>query len=78
MREFQVRFWTSQDVQDFIAWATVQPFTITVGSGNYRVNGSSFMGMFTLDHSKPLTVQVSCTEEEFQRLIGEAQRFLAK
>lgn len=78
MREFHVRFWTSQDVQDFIAWATVQPYTITVGNDTYHVNGSSFMGMFTLDHSQKLTVKVSCTEEEFHRLLQEAQRFLVK
>ena len=78
MQEFRVRFHTSRDVQDFIAWATLQPYTITVGSGSYHVNGSSFMGMFTLDHSRPLTVQVSCTEEELLRLKEEADRFLAK
>ena len=77
MRQFYVRFLTSRDVQDFIAWATVQPFTLTVGSDNYHVNGSSFMGMFTLDHSRPLKVSVSCTEAEFHRLLREAERFLA-
>ena len=77
MREFKVRFRTSLDVQDFISWATVQPYTITVGNDSYQVNGSSFMGMFTLDHSRDLTVKVSCTEEEFHRLLQEADRFLA-
>ena len=78
MREFHVRFRSSQDVQDFISWATVQPYRITVGNSTYHVNGSSFMGMFTLDHSQPLTVTVSCSEEEFHRLLQEAERFLAK
>lgn len=78
MHQFHVRFRTSQDVQDFIAWATVQPYTITVGNANYRVNGSSFMGMFTLDHSRPLSVHVSCSEEAFGRLLEEADRFLVK
>ena len=73
-----MRFWTSKDVQDFVSWATLQPYTITVGNDTYHVNGSSFMGMFTLDHSKPLSVQVSCTDEQFRRLKEEAQRFLAK
>ena len=78
MREFKVRFRTSRDVQDFIAWATVQPYTITVGNAFYHVNGSSFMGMFTLDHRRDLTVKVSCTEEEYRRLLQEADRFLVK
>ena len=77
MHQFHVRFRTSQDVQDFIAWASTQPYTITVGNAYYRVNGSSFMGMFTLDHSRPLKVSVSCTEAEFHRLLLEAEPFLA-
>ena len=78
MKQFYVRFHTSKDVQDFIAWATLQPFTLTVGNDSYHVNGSSFMGMFTLDHSRPLTVEVACTDEAFARLIQEADRFLAR
>lgn len=77
MREFQVCLRSSQEVQDFISWATAQPFTISVGSDTYRVNGSSFMGMFTLDYSRPLSVRVSCTDDEFHRLLQEAERFLA-
>ena len=78
MHQFHVRFRTSQDVQDFMAWASTQPYTITVGNAYYRVNGSSFMGMFTLDHSRPLTVEVACTDEAFARLMQEADRFLAR
>ena len=78
MHQFQVRFRTSQDVQDFIAWATMQPYTITVGNDHYRVNGSSFMGMFSLDYSRPLTVEVNCTEEALERLMQGAERFLAQ
>ena len=78
MRQFHVRFHSSQDIQDFIAWATVQPFSLIVGNDSYHVNGSSFMGMFTLDHSQPLRVRVSCSESEFDRLIQEGERFLDK
>ena len=78
MQQFHVRFHSSRDVQDFIAWATLQPYTLTVGNDHYHVNGSSFMGMFTLDHSRPLRVRVSCPENEFDRLLQEADRFLQK
>ena len=76
MRQFYVRFQTSKAVQDFIAWATVQPFTLIVGNDHYHVNGSSFMGMFTLDHSRPLKVRVSCSAEEYGRILRDAERFL--
>ena len=77
MQQFHVRFHSSKDVQDFIAWAALQPFTFTVGDDNYHVSGSSFMGMFALDHSRPLKVSVSCTDAELNRLLREAERFLA-
>jgi len=76
--EFYVRFHNYQDIQDFIAWSSAQPFTLTVGNDGYVVNGSSFMGMFTLDHSRPLKVRVSCSAEEYGRLLREAERFLDK
>ena len=75
--EFYVRFHNSQDIQDFISWASAQPYTLPVGNDAYVVNGSSFMGMFTLDHSRPLRVSVSCEDAEFSRLLREAERFLA-
>ena len=76
--EFYVRFYSSQDIQDFIYWASTQPFTFIVGNDGYVVNGSSFMGMFTLDHSRPLKVRVSCSAEEYGQLLRNAERFLDK
>ena len=73
-----MRFWSSRDLQDFIAWSSAQPYTLIVGNDGYVVNGSSFMGMFTLDHSRPLKVRVSCSAEEYGRLLREAERFLDK
>ena len=76
MQQFYVRFHSSKDVQDFIAWAALQPFTLAVGDDSYHVSGSSFMGMFTLDHSRPLKVRVSCSAEEYGRILRDAERFL--
>ena len=74
--EFYVRYHNSQDIRDFIAWSSAQPFTLSVGNDGYVVNGSSFMGMFTLDHSRPLKVRVSCSAEEYGRILRDAERFL--
>lgn len=78
VREFTIRFYSFQDVQDFVAMATEYDFPIIVGTDRYQVNGTSFMGMFTLDYSRDLTVTVSCTEEEYQDLRRKADRFLVK
>ena len=71
-----MRFTTFQDVQDFVSLATAQSFPIVVGSGDYQVNGTSFMGMFSLDYTKPLTVTVNCTQQQLEDFRREAARFL--
>ena len=76
MREFTVRFCSFQDVQEFVAMATEENFPITVGNESYQVNGTSFMGMFSLDYSKPMKVMLNCTEEEFEGFRRKAARFL--
>ena len=76
MREFLINIHSFQDVQDFVAVATVQPFRIVVGNSRHLVNAKSFMGMFSLDYSEPLKVRMNCTEEEFQQFRSAVSRFL--
>lgn len=77
VREFTVRLRSFQDVQTFIALATAQDFPIIVGSSDYHVSATSFMGMFTLDYTHPLRARADCSEEQWVRFYQEAARFLA-
>ena len=77
MKQFDICLQTFEDVQDFVELATVQPFRILVGNDRIRVNAKSFMGMFSLDYSRPLCVKMHCTEEEFLRFQQAAEPFLA-
>ena len=67
MRQFDIVVTTFRQVQDFVSLAMVQPFEVLVGNDKQQVSGKSFMGMFTLDHRRPLRVSVRCSEEEFGR-----------
>lgn len=78
VREFTIRFYSFRDVQDFVALATEHAFPIVVGNDTYQVNGTSFMGMFSLDYSRPLKVKLTCTEAEFEDFRRKAGRFLVK
>ena len=78
VREFHIRFFSFRDVQNFVALATEQPFLITVGNERFQVNATSFMGMFSLDYSKPLKLRVTCTDSECQDFLQKADRFLVK
>ena len=73
--EFQVRLTCVQDVLDFVTLATSRPFPISVGDHHHRVNGKSFMELFCLDFSMPITAHLECSPEEFQCFRQEAARF---
>ena len=77
MREFNIFIRSFQEVQAFVALAMVQTFEVMVGNEQKRINGKSFIGMFSLDYKDPLQVSVKCSEEEFLRFRQDAARFLA-
>ena len=76
--EFEINLTSVKDVQEFVALATSRPFPITVGNARHRVNGKSFMEMFCLDFSFPLTARLECSQEEFEAFHREADRFHVK
>ena len=78
MQEFEIRLRSVQDVQEFVALATNQVFSVLVGNRNHQVNGKSFMEMFCLDFTKPLFASVECSEQEQQAFRTAIERFLAK
>ena len=73
--EFQVRLTCVQDVLDFVTLSTSRPFSITVGNHHHWVDGKSFMEMFCLDFSTPITARLDCSPEEFLSFRQEAARF---
>jgi phosphotransferase system HPr-like phosphotransfer protein len=62
-------------VNDFVKITGHYSFPIFLCCGRYRINGKSLIGIFSLDLSKPLTVQVTCTDEEADALFQELQKF---
>lgn len=77
MKEFSIAIHSFQDVQEFISMATVQPFQVLVGNDVQLVNGKSFIGMVSLDYSRPLKVLCDGDSDGFQNFRLQASRFLA-
>ena len=77
MKQFDIFLQTFEDVKDFVALATVQPFRILVGNDRTRVNAKSFMGIFSLDLTTPVQVRADCSEEECAGFMLAASRFLS-
>jgi phosphocarrier protein HPr len=49
---------TVQDVKTFVQAASKVSSDIDIVSGRYKIDGKSIMGMFSLDLSKPLAVEI--------------------
>lgn len=77
MQEFHIALHSFQDVQEFISMATVQPFAVLVGNEVQQVNGKSFIGMVSLDFTRPLLVQADCDGIAMQNFRSVVHKFLA-
>ena len=61
---FHISLKTFEQVKTFVALAAKQPFDIRVGNDRQNINGKDLMGIFSLDFSRPLQVQLDCTADE--------------
>lgn len=76
MQEFYIHIGSFKDIQDFVALATVQPFSVSVGNESQQVNGKSFSGMVTLDYHRPIFVRSECSIAQWQVFRQQAAKFL--
>ena len=77
MGEFCIRIRSFQEIQDFIALATAQPFHIELFNDHQSANATSFMGLVSLDLTRPSWVRANCTETEYFQFCQKAMRFAA-
>lgn len=78
MQKFHIALHSFKEVQEFISLATVQPFPISVGNEFQQVNGKSFIGMVSLDHTRPLQVQADCDSNAWQSFRSVVEKFLTE
>ncbi len=65
-------------VSAFNKEATQCSFPVFLCSGKYRINGKSLIGIFSLDLSKPIRVEVSCSDEEAAAFFEKLQPLSAE
>ena len=63
--EFHISLTSFRQIQAFVSLAMRQPFDIHVGNDRQKINGKDFMGMFSLDYTRPLRVHADCPEDTF-------------
>ena len=58
MRTFNIVLKSINDVKDFVNIVNKYDFDVDMTSGRYVVDAKSIMGIFSLDLSKPIKVEV--------------------
>ncbi len=76
MVKFRISLRSLQDVQEFVSLATCRAYRVLVGDDRHQVNGKSFMEMFCLNFSVPLTVSAECGPEELDQFLQDAHHLL--
>ncbi len=58
MKTFNVLLSSTNDVKNFVNIVTKYDFDIDLTSGRYVVDAKSIMGIFSLDLSKPIKIEI--------------------
>ena len=62
MKAFNILLKSINDVKDFVNIANKYEYDVDLTSGRYVVDAKSIMGIFSLDLSKPIKVEVHSVE----------------
>ena len=75
MKTFNILLKSITDVKDFVNTVNRYDFDVDLTSGRYVVDAKSIMGIFSLDLSKPIKVEVHV--EDCGQFCDEIKNFLA-
>jgi len=74
MKSFSIALKSINDVKDFVNIVNKYDFDIDLTSGRYIVDAKSIMGIFSLDLSKPIKVEVQA--DDCSKLCNEIKNFI--
>lgn len=58
MNKFSIQLKSINDVKDFVRLVNNFPYDVDLTSGRYIVDAKSIMGIFSLDLTKPIEVEI--------------------
>ena len=76
MKTFNLMLNSINDVKDFVNIVCRYDFDVDLTSGRYVVDAKSIMGIFSLNLSKPIKVEVH--SDNCDDLMAELQRFIVE
>jgi len=75
MKSINIKLSLAENVKTFVNIINRYPYDVDLRSGRHIVDAKSILGIFSLDLSKPITMEVyadSCDD-----LLGDVQPFIA-
>ena len=76
MREVKIFLGTIERVKDFVNAVTRLDCDVDIVSGRYVIDAKSIMGIFSLDLSKPIKVEVH--SDDCDKFMEELDKFIIK
>ena len=76
MKKFDIMLSTINDVKIFVNTVSKYDFDVDLISGRYAVDAKSIMGIFSLDLSKPITLEAHT--DEASPFFDEIAKFVVK
>lgn len=76
MKSFTVMLSSINDVKKFVNAAVSRPYDIDVVSGRYIIDAKSIMGIFSIDLSKPVRVEVHGTGKDVENFRSDIADFI--
>ena len=78
MISFPIQLTSVSDIKTFVDAASRLDCDVDVICGRYLVDGKSIMGLFSIDLSEPIQVQVQGSQAQADIFKGAIQKFLVK
>ena len=74
MKKTQITLKSIQDVRNFVNEVTLLDYDVDLEQGRYVVDAKSIMGIFSLNLSKPIKVEVH--SDDCDKFMDEVARFI--
>ena len=62
MQKYKIHLKSINDVKEFVRIVNDFPYDVDLASGRYIVDAKSIMGIFSLDLTRPIDVEIHCEQ----------------
>ncbi len=76
MKSFEILLSSISDIKAFVNIVNKYEFDVDLTSGRYVVDAKSIMGIFSLDLSKPIKVDVHAENESADKFVEEIKAYI--